>query len=100
MVAKVVDKGALLTELIAVVKERALVSSWVDSYGGIPDEVNDGMLMPVRWNIQKSTQVGDDAQIRAFFIYRKQAVRCTFDLKRCGAMWCLAGPKFIWELLK
>jgi hypothetical protein len=27
-------------------------------------------------------------------------VRCTFDLKRCGAMWCLAGPKFIWELLK
>ncbi|MHC4223253.1 MAG: hypothetical protein ACYSUN_04620 [Planctomycetota bacterium] len=100
IVAKVADKASLLTELIGVVKDRRLVSAWIDSYGGIPDEVNDGMLMPVSWKIQKATQVGDGAQIRAFTVYRKQAVRCTFDLKRCGDTWCLAGPKVIWELLK
>jgi hypothetical protein len=100
IVAKVADKASLLTALIGVDKDRRLVSAWIDSYGGIPDEVNDGMLMPVSWKIQKATQVGDGAQIRAFTVYRKQAVRCTFDLKRCGDTWCLAGPKVIWELLK
>ena len=100
LVAKVSDKGALLTELMSAIKERRLVYAWFDSYGGIPDEVNDGMLMPVSWRIQKATRVGDKSEIRAYTSYRKQAIRCTFDLKRCGDKWCLTGPQVIWELLK
>jgi hypothetical protein len=100
LVEPVKDKGALLTDLLSFIRDRRLVYQWFDVYGEIPKRVDDGVLMPIPWTIQKAEVTSDKAEVTAMTRYRKQGVRCVFELRRCGETWCLTGPKHIWEMVK
>ncbi len=96
----VADKGALLGELLAFLKQHDIARKWINAYPEIPAYVTDGLLMPLPWSVLDSTVTGETGEVTAMVQHRKQAVRCRFPCRRVADVWYLDPPQAVWELVR